>query len=174
MNNEFKINKRRLLRALLLMLIAFLLAASTGCSRDSNEKDDIDVQELASGIQDIIDSDKMTRAENPSRSLKRFFGLNTADFEDVVIYSPASSMDVSELVILKLSDKAQIELVEAAIEGRIASQIESFSGYGPEQCALLEDYIIRISDDIVFYTVGENSDELRNEFLDELKNRRKN
>ena len=166
MDDGVKINKRRLKSAVLLIMLALLLASAGGCSKDSQMNGEIDIQELASGMQDLIDSDKMIRSENPSRSLKRFFGLNTADYEDVVIYSPASSMDVSEMMIIKLSDKAQIESVEAAIESRISAQTESFGGYAPEQCALLEDYIVRISDDIVFYAVADNSEELRNAFLD--------
>lgn len=166
MNNEFKIDKKRLKRAAFLVLLALLLASAGGCSKNSQKKGEVDIQELASGMQDLIDSEKMIRSENPSRSLKRFFGLNTADYDDVVIYSPASSMDVSEMMMIKLSDKAQIESVEAAIESRIAAQTESFGGYAPEQCALLEDYIVRISDDIVFYAVADNSEELRNAFLD--------
>ena len=137
MNDGVKINKRRLKSAVLLIMLALLLASAGGCSKDSQKNGEIDIQELASGMQDLV-----------------------------VIYSPASSMDVSEMMIIKLSDKAQIESVEAAIESRISAQTESFGGYAPEQCALLEDYIVRISDDIVFYAVADNSEELRNAFLD--------
>ena len=59
-------------------------------------------------------------------------------------------MDVNEVLIVKVKDKSQIESLEDSIDSRINYQLQSFSGYGPEQCALVNDYELKTKGDFVF------------------------
>ena len=72
MDDGVKINKRRLKSAVLLIMLALLLDSAGGCSKDTQQNGEIDVQELASGMQELIDSEKMRRSANPTRFLMIF------------------------------------------------------------------------------------------------------
>lgn len=99
------------------------------------------------------------------KALKRYFGLNISDFEEVVIYTPANYMDVSEILIIKARDAAQLDMVENAVDNRVAMQIESFGSYGPEQVALLENYEIKIIGNTLFYCVSPDASALKDTFI---------
>lgn len=161
MKNTFK--SKFLTFTLLLILILF-----TGCSSESKNTEKPSVYEIISNIETEIPLDFVSKSDN-TKSLKRFFSLNPSDYEEVILFTPASSMDVKELMIIKLKDSTQIDLVETAIESRITKQIESFSGYGPEQCALLDDYILKIKNNYIFYSVGEQSEDMKKIFVDSIK-----
>lgn len=161
MKNTFK--SKFLTFTLLLILILF-----TGCSSESKNTEKPSVSKIISNIETEIPLDFVSKSDN-TKSLKRFFSLNPSDYEEVILFTPASSMDVKELMIIKLKDSIQIDLVETAIESRITKQIESFSGYGPEQCALLDDYVLKIKNNYIFYSVGEQSEDMKKIFVDSIK-----
>lgn len=148
---------------LLLILILF-----TGCDLESKDSEKPSVSKIISNIEAEIPLDFVNKSDN-TKSLKRFFSLNPADYEEVILFTPASSMDVKELMIIKLKNSDQIDLVETAIESRIDKQLQSFSGYGPEQCALLDDYVLKIKNDYIFYAVGEKSEDMKKIFVDSIK-----
>jgi len=142
----------------LILLILILAISLLGCSRN-------DSSPLASVEADILASAKtqdMTKGDG--KTLKRFYGLNVSDFEEVVIYTPSNYMDVSEILIIKAKDAAQLDLIETAVDTRVAKQLESFSGYGPGQCALLENYEIKIIGNTLFYCVSPDAIALKDSF----------
>ncbi|MCU9808618.1 DUF4358 domain-containing protein [Paraclostridium sp. AKS46] len=101
---------------------------------------------------------------------KKIFGLNSSEFEDFSIYIPKSTMDVEEMLVIKVKDKGQIQGIEDAIDSRVNKQIESFSGYGPKQVALLQDYEVKDKGNFVFYVVSKDLDKLTDAFKESIKN----
>ncbi len=123
-----------------------------------------------------VESDLLAISQNlngmekgDSKALKRYYGLNLNDFEEVLIYIPASYLDVSELLVIKVKDAAQLDLVEEAVDTRNAMQQESFGGYGPEQVALLNDYEFKIVGNTLFYCVSPESSTLKDAFIKSIK-----
>ncbi|MGB5822884.1 MAG: DUF4358 domain-containing protein [Proteocatella sp.] len=145
-----------------------LMAMLTGCYASSQGKLEITSNDIAENIKNEFPLDYMSPNGN-SKALKRFYSLNFAAYTDVILYTPLSSMDVKEMMIIKVEDESQIDAIETAVENRVSKQIESFSGYGAEQCALLEDYVFKIKGDYVFYSVGENAESMKEIFTDSLK-----
>jgi hypothetical protein len=109
----------------------------------------------------------MQPAEN--RMVRRFYGLNPNDYEGVVLYAPVDNMDANELLIVKLKDTSQSEEVEEAIQERLATQKKSFDGYGATQTQLLNNSILKVKGNFVFYMVGENAAEAESAFLSAIK-----
>jgi len=103
------------------------------------------------------------------KALKRYYGLNINDFQEVLIYVPENYMDVSEILIIKVKDSAQLDLVEAAVDTRNAMQQESFGGYGPEQIALLDNYEFKIVGNTLFYCVSPEASTLKDIFVKSIK-----
>ena len=65
--------------------------------------------------------------------------------------------------------KSQIESLEDSIDSRINYQLQSFSGYGPQQCALVDDYELKTKGDFVFFAISENANEIKEAFLDSIE-----
>ena len=73
--------------------------------------------------------------------IRRIFGLNAADHDLIIYYTPVDSMDVCEFMLIR-TEEANLSSVKAAMENRIASQLAAFTNYGPQQTELLDKAII--------------------------------
>ena len=148
----------------LIILIIVLALPLLGCSQNTPPPlSDIEADLLASG-----ETQGMIKADG--KALKRIYGLNINDFEEVAVYTPSNYMDVSEILIIKSKDAAQLDLIEIAVDTRVAKQLESFNGYGPEQCALLDNYEIKIIGNTLFYCVSPDAANLKDTFKKSMKN----
>ncbi|WP_018591690.1 DUF4358 domain-containing protein [Terrisporobacter glycolicus] len=155
-----KINlKKKLLMATL--LITTVIAVGCGVN------DDKSVDQIESQMQQEVKFDKMKKGD--SKSLKRFYKLNANDYDGVALYTPESTMDVSEVLIVKVKDKSQIESLEDSIESRVKYQLQSFSGYGPEQSALVDNYELKSKGNFVFFAISENAQQIKEAFLNSIK-----
>lgn len=148
------------------LLVAMILLTSIitiGCGVNDKKS----IEELEKNISEEIEFEKMERGD--SKSLKRFYKLNINDYEGVILYTPKSTMDVNEVLIVKVKDKSQIESLQDSIDSRINYQLQSFEGYGPEQCNLVDNYELKIKGNFVFFAISENVDQIKKAFLDSVK-----
>lgn len=136
----------------------------SGCGVNNDKS----TSSITEDISKSVDLNNMEKSD--SKSLKRFFGLNSSEFVNFTIYIPKSTMDVEEILVIKIKDKGQVQGIEDAIDSRVNKQIESFSGYGPEQVALLQDYEVKNKGEYVFYAVSKDLDKLDTAFKDSIKN----
>jgi len=88
--------------------------------------------------------------------LKRSFGLNPADYAEVIYYAPNNTMSVNEFFLVKVSDE-QKDQVHSAIEERIATQKVNFDGYGTDQTDLLNHAVILQDGPYMGLLIGENA-----------------
>ena len=158
-NNKFKY---------VCFLLLILSSIFVGCGNNINEENAPKVSQIVDFIENEIPLDFVLQS-NTTKSLKRFFSLNASDYDEVSLFSPSSSMNVEEILIIKVNSPEQIDIIEAAVENRVDKQLQSFSGYAPEQCALLEDYVIKVKGNYIFYSVGEQAEEIKQLFVRSLK-----
>ena len=89
--------------------------------------------------------------------IKRLYGINPSDYEDVLLYAPVSNIDARELLLVKLRDVSQQEAVIAAVQQRLQTQTNAFDGYGTDQYALLtECSAIEPRGNYILFVVSEN------------------
>ena len=154
--------KLKKIKTILTVLCSCFVLA--GCSSVNDDLTAKDIQKS------IVDTGLVKNMEETgTKGLKRYYGLNASDFDSVVLYTPESSMAVDEMLIVKVKDKSQIEGLEDAIDTRINSQLQSFGGYGPEQCALVNDYELKTEGRYVFFIISENAEELKEAFKESIK-----
>lgn len=96
--------------------------------------------------------------EAGTQDLKRYYGLNANDYEDMLLYLPDDVMSVNELLIIRLKDKSQADGVRDAAQKRLDTQRESFEGYGAEQTKLITSSILEARGQYVFLVVGKEAD----------------
>ncbi len=135
---------------LLLWLFVFIMLLMKNDTISNAE-----IASVGNAVTKAIDMEGLSMADN--RMLKRFYGLNGNDYEGVQLYVSDSYMEVEEVLIVKLKDLEQSEAVEAAVNARVEHQLDSFEGYGPEQCKLLENHILDIQGNYILFVVHKNT-----------------
>ena len=146
--------------AVVLMLVFFIhLAAGKGDSAAPFET-------VSAAVTATLDETNMTLADN--QMVKRLYGLDPAQFEGVLCYSPTTNMAAEEVLLIKLSDDSQADAVREAIEARRATQMASFDGYGFEQYAMLEQSIIEVHGNYILYVSSNDPKATLKAFTDAL------
>ena len=135
---------------LILFLLAFIVSLLS-----SGEISDADIKDVSKQVVKAYGAKGLSAADN--RMVKRLYGINANDYEGVTLYVSDSNMKVEELLIVKLKDVSQSEAVEAALEGRLDKQLESFEGYGVEQSKLLKDHVLDVKGNYVLYVVDKKA-----------------
>ena len=122
-----------------------------------------DPQEVAQAVTDVIDMENMQLADN--QMVKRFYGLDPADYEGCVLYYPNTNMMAEEVLIVKLKDISQQQTVSDAIEARLQTQKNTFEGYGVEQFDLLTNHaVVELRGNYVLFVVSDRAEAARKAF----------
>lgn len=147
--------------ALIGALLVFVVMLMGG-ARTSNAS----IEDVAQKVTDVLDLTGMSSSD--TRTLRRFYGLNPADYEGVVLYTGNSNMEAQELLIIKMGDRGQASAVSEAMQQRVERQLQSFEGYGAEQTKLLQDSIIDVQGNYAMLAVNALADKADQAFRDSL------
>lgn len=104
----------------------------------------------------------MTEADD--QMIKRLYGLDPSDYEAVMLYYPLTNMGAEEILLVRLKDKSQQEQVQAAIEARLATQLDSFEGYGVAQTELLQKAVTELRGNYALFVSGSFAPEVLDAF----------
>lgn len=129
---------------------------------------DTPIEEVSQAVIEAMGGDVETMKEEDGRAFKRDFGLSANDYEGVVYYAPASNMEATEILVVKLSDTAQQQELRDAVETRVSQQLNTFEGYAPEQAGLMQDAVVDVRGNYVLYAVGSNAQAARSAFAKSL------
>jgi len=152
-----------ILRWVCVICAVILLVAQFG----GNTISSADASDVAAAVTGALDMTNMQPAD--TRMIKRLYGLNPSDFEDCILYYPNTNMMAEEILLVKLSDVKQQEMVCNAIQSRLETQKNTFEGYGVEQFDLLSNYsVAQCQGNFVLFVVSKNYSAARNAFLDAL------
>ena len=122
-----------------------------------------DPQEVAEAVTSAIDMENMQLADN--QMVKRFYGLDPADYEGCILYYPNTNMMAEEVLIVKLKDISQQQTVSDAIEARLQTQKNTFEGYGVEQFDLLTNHaVVELRGNYVLFVVSDHAEAARKAF----------
>ena len=123
-----------------------------------------DPAEVEAAVTAQIDMTNMLPGDN--QLIKRFYGLDPSQFEACILYYPTTNMMAEELLIVKLSDLSQQEAVRSAVEARIATQKNTFEGYGVEQFEMLSNNaVVEVRGNYILFVVNSASAAARDAFL---------
>ena len=129
-----------------------------------NTVSNADPVEVAAAVTEKIDMTNMVEGDN--KMVKRFYGLDSSEYDACILYYPTTNMMAEELLIVKLSDMSQQDAVRAAVEQRIATQKNTFEGYGVEQFEMLSsNAVVEIRGNYVLFVVNAASADALKAFL---------
>ena len=115
----------------------------------------------------FADDKNMTLAG--TQEIKRFYGINPKDYEDITLYYTNETMGVNELLLVKTKDENEAEAVEKAAEQRKKTQLDNFEGYGAEQVKLLDASIIKTKGTYVLFVISPKAETVEKAFTKSLK-----
>ncbi len=110
----------------------------------------------------LLEEGQMDKKTNADAA--KAFGFDLSKTDGLVYYENTDIMDVSELLVVKLKDAEDAEEFRTAVETYIANQKNLYKNYAPEQYALLEDSILEVSGNTLFYCTATNADALYDAF----------
>ena len=157
---------RKLYPALEVLCVAALIAFITFLVLSRSGGTEKPVGDVASPVLATLEKGQMTEQSNADAA--KAFGFDLSKAEGLVYYENEDIMDVSELLIVKLNDAEDAESFRTAVETYIANQKNLYKNYAPEQYALLEDSILDVSGNTVFYCTATNADALYDAFKNAL------
>lgn len=144
---------------LLLGFIVFLFIWHSGETKKTAD-------ELAAPVLEITDASEMTKKSEEDAA--EAFGFDLSKTEGVVYYRNDNIMDVTELLVVKLNDKADAAEFKAAVESYVTDRKNLYKNYAPQQYALLESCIIDSSGNALFYCTSDNAEKYYKEFKSNL------
>ena len=145
--------------AVLAVAVISLMVMFGGDTVSNADPADVEAAVLAE-----IDMTNMLQGDN--KMIKRFYGLDPAAFDACILYYPTTNMMAEELLIVKLSDVSQQDMVREAVEARIATQKNTFEGYGVEQFEMLSNNaIVEVRGNYVLFVVNDASAAAQKAFL---------
>jgi hypothetical protein len=144
-----------------LVLLAFLVI-----SLSANHVSQAAFSSVQEAVISQADAGNMQQAD--SQMIRRLYGLDPTDYEDILLYCPTTNMGAEELLLVKLKDISQQNTVTAAIEKRVATQMASFDGYGVDQYDMLEKSVTEVQGNYILLVVAADPAPVRQAFLDAL------
>lgn len=157
-----KENWLALIRGGMLILLLFFIVGLMGSDKTSKAE----IATVEKAIEKQVPLTGMHSVQN--QMLKRLYGLNGNDYEGVVLYISDSNMGAEELLVVKLSDTSQEDAVREAVETRVQNQENSFEGYGVEQYQLLQEHVLDVEGNYVFFMVHKEAAKAQSAFQDSL------
>ncbi|MCI9212651.1 MAG: DUF4358 domain-containing protein [Ruminococcus sp.] len=129
---------------LILVYIALLLIYTSGSTKP--------FEEVAASVETLIDKENLVKQD--AQALKRYYGLNSADYEGVLFYSAEFSISAQEVLLIEVKTEQQVQEVRDAVEERLESRKNTFEGYAPEQAQLIKQAQIQVRGKFVFMAVS--------------------
>lgn len=147
-----------ILVAAFIVYTAFLLIREGGNS--------VSIDEIDKNITAAVKMDGMKKGSG--QDLKKYYGLNANDYNGVTLYIPDDVMSVNEILVIRLKDKGQAEMVENAVTKRLETQKTSFEGYGVEQTKLLNSAVQEYKGYYMLLAVSKDADAVYKAFKKSL------
>lgn len=156
---------KKLVSALLVLVMAAALTASFGCSGGSDkpanteEAVDFNVTPLGAYNAAFAVSGFGNMTAVPKSDYSDIYGIDASKVADSVWYvSENPSLNADEVAVFKLSDASYAETLKGIFEARIARQLSVAQSYSPEEAGKLENASVTVLGSWVYYCVGASSD----------------
>lgn len=133
----------------------------------SQGNSNVPFDEVKDAVVKAADDSNMTLAG--TQDIKRLYGMNPKDYEDMILYYTNETMGVNELLLVKTNGESETEAVENAAEERKATQLDNFDGYGAEQVKLLNSSIIKTKGNYVLFVISPKAEEVEKAFSKSLQ-----
>ena len=135
--------------------MVIILLIYIGLIFQSKGDSDTPFADVQKAVVDAADDKNMTLAG--TQEIKRFYGINPKDYEDITLYYTNETMGVNELLLVKTKDENEAEAVEKAAEQRKKTQLDNFAS------------IIKTKGTYVLFVISPKAETVEKAFTKSLK-----
>ena len=93
--------------------------------------------------------------------LKKNYGIFEKDVEEFVYFSPLSSMDASELLIVKFKNSQLANKYKKSVDDRVTKRYDMYRSYRPEEAELLSKSITQIRGNYLIFVASRDIDKIK-------------
>ena len=151
---KYRIIELACVGALIVFIICLIVSLSAGTQKS--------ISEISATPVKFATESKMKKKS--AGDAAKTFGFDAKNAEGIVYYASDNIMDVSEILIVKFKSPSDAKEFEDAVKKRVENQENLFKNYAPEQYALLQNSIIKIDGNTLFYCTAQNNKEIYNSF----------
>lgn len=123
-------------------------------------------EQIEKSVESALDTENLKKAD--VQGLKRYYGLNGADYEGVMLYTSVASMSTEEVLLIKVKDESQMQRVKEAVQKRLENRKNDFDGYAPEQVKLIEQAQLTVRGKFIFLAVAPKAESYKDVFAKSL------
>lgn len=127
----------------------------------------LDYEQAVEQIQPLLEQDALQVQD--AKFIRRNYGISSNQYEKAYVVRKHAAMDVEEIAIFQASDAKSKEVIAKACEKRVQQQIESFTGYGEAQVAILEKAVLLQNEQMVILIIHADSQSIRQLFLQDVQ-----
>ena len=123
-------------------------------------------EDVARAVESSLDKENLVKMD--TQEFKRYYGLNSADYQGVLYYSSEFSISAEEVLLVEVKSDKQVQEVRDAIERRLASRKNDFDGYAPKEVQLLDAAQLKVRGRYVFLAVAPKAETYSSAFAESL------
>lgn len=132
-----------------LVYVVLLLMYTSGSTKS--------FEEVAEGIESGIITENLVKQN--TQALKRYYGLNSADYDGVLLYTSQDSISAEEILMVKTKTDRQVQKIRDAIQVRLDQRENNFENMAPNQLKILDKAQILVRGRFVFFVISEDAQE---------------
>lgn len=131
----------------LLVYVVLLLTYTSGSTKAFDE--------VAGSMEAGLDTEHLEKQN--AQELKWYYGLNSADYEGVLLYTSKDRISAEEVLMVKAKNDRQVQELKDAVQNRLENRKESFENMAPEQIKVLDKAQVLVRGRYVCLVVSENA-----------------
>lgn len=147
--------------AMVIVIIAYivlLMLYTSGSTRPFSK--------IQGAVEKVLDTKNLMKADR--QGLKRYYGLNSADYDGVMLYTSKASLSAEEVLLIKVKNDGQVNEVKESIKKRLKSRKNDFEGYAPKQAQMIDQAQLSIRGKYIFLAVSPKAQQYKEAFSKSL------
>lgn len=108
----------------------------------------------------LAKADTAKMQEGSNQMIRRLYGLDPAQFDEIRMDYPKTNMGAEEILLVKMKNTDDQDVVRTAMESRKKTQMNNFNGYGTYQYAMLEKSQIVIRGNYALFVSAEHASDV--------------
>lgn len=144
--------------AAIIAYIVLLMIFTSGSTKSFSE--------VEKAVEAVLDTENLEKAD--TQGLKRYYGLNSADYNGVMLYTSKASLSAEEVLLIKVEDEGQMQRVKDAVQKRLDSRKKDFEGYAPQESQMIEQAQMSVRGKFLFLAVAPKAEHYKEVFAKSL------
>ncbi|QOS98685.1 DUF4358 domain-containing protein [Brevibacterium sp. JNUCC-42] len=150
-----------------LLACTILFCAMTGCSSGGEDTSIHTAIEVGEHIKQAVNLEKMKQGDMDK--LQKLYHIAPEEVEDFILFTSSSNVEADELLVLKVKDLNQVDVVKENVQKRIEAQTLKFRDYRPEEYHLVEKHVWKVKGQFVLFLVSKEADQIERAFEEALQ-----